>query len=180
MKYLMFLITIIFSSNVLSATYLICKNMANKTDIISVKVDRNKIYINESNTELINYTEFIETINKEVIYVKKNYPEYPKMLDCDKYKMRDLLTGLYRFNCYDNETSKKNDILNNAFAEYSLVASSLPNSYLSYKFDRISGQMNRIDSYYFLNWDFGKGRVIQDNRFSHKYFQCEVKEKTLF
>ena len=180
MKYLIFFIIIIFSSNLLSATYLICKNMANKTDIITVKVDRNTVYINESNTELINYTEFVETINKEVIYIKKNYPKYSPELDCDKHRMRDILTGLYRFNCYDNETGKKNDRMDTPVISYILLANDLPTSYLSYKFDRISGQMNRIDNYNFLNWDFDNERVISDGRFSHKYYQCEVKKKTLF
>ena len=172
MKYLIFLITIMFSSNLLSATYLICKNPAEINKVVSVKIDNKKIFINYNNYELVDWTPYITKITKEEIVLQKDLHK-TEYLDC-KNQPADIL-GNYRFGC---DKSGKTDYF--IKQQHDRIVDNLGRSYVEYKFDRISGKMSWMQRQPFVGWNDVSEKPYRRFNNHDKDYQCEVKDGTLF
>lgn len=177
MRLLIFIIILFFSSNVFSATYLLCKS---DNYNLQVKLGNKKIYIRSNDTEeFINYSNDIVKWSDEIIITEKKLT-YDKEIYMDKcshtyHYMREnkiqnkedlgILSEItIRRNQRDNEPSLFDKAIL-VICEDEYIEIEKDKKIQKILIDRIIGEL-KIDNPY--------------NYLPNQNFQCEVIKKTLF
>ena len=158
MKYLIFFIIIIFSSNLLSATYLICDNYKNK---ISLKISYKNIFVKSStDDEYVSYKKAIQVWNKEIIQFTKNERYFYKTSkNWDDYTVSEQAACNQCEKDNPNQSNAKTGYIDATCLDVCMLSEYIESSReIKITIDRVTGLMN---------WDNDK-------------YQCEVKKKTLF
>ena len=169
MKILAFIICIMFSSSLFADTYALCEG----SEEISLKFARNKVFINENNKGLVDWSKFIEKYTKEEVVINKSI-KHNKIFKCsdldeDSQKYNYLDCGIF-----PNQIEKRiNDVYKkNPFSEK-----------IIFKIDRISGLMSKEHLRYRLEF-FEYGSSIMPRMADYfnlkRDYKCEATDKTLF
>lgn len=158
MKIIIFLITLCFSSNLLSATYLICDNYENE---INFKISFKNIFVKSSNDdEYVSYKQSIQVWNKEIIQFTKNEKYfYSTSKNWDDYTVSEQAACNQCEKDNPNQSNAKTGYIDATCLDVCMLSEYIESSReIKITIDRVTGLMN---------WD-------------GEEYQCEVKKKTLF
>ena len=158
----------ILAFNVNAATYVLCTGYGD----ISLKLTRNKIFINEDNSSLIDWSRHIEKYTNEEIVLNKS-TKHNKTFKCSELDEDSEMYNYLDCAFFPSSIEKK---INKVYTE---------NPYseeIIFKIDRISGKMSKVHNRYTLGFsEYGSNisPSMRVDRYSRDY-KCEESDKTKF